>query len=256
MLEFQRKVGPFKIKEIWFSKEVYDVEGVDSVRFENTYFSGDLPGWNKEIQTTLILDLDKSLDDIWNGMDKKLCRHNITKALEDSSIAVRFNEKYDEFVEINRQFRKRKELPPCMISVDEMKKHYFLSTYEKNGVVLGGHLCLHDENRFEIFMACSSMTPESTFTRTDYGWGNRLSIWEMIKYAHQQGITGFDFGGYSPEATDEELVGINKFKLSFGGVVGQRYGYNKTYSKLFIAGNSLLVSSTKAMRKMRSLSWK
>jgi hypothetical protein len=166
-------------------------------------------------------------------MDKRLCQNNISKALADSSYVIRFNEKYEEFIKINRQFRRRKALPPAMISIDQMKKNYFLSTYEKDGVVLGGHLCIKDENRLEMFMACSSMTPDSKLTRTIYGRANRLSIWEMIKYAKGEGISIFDFGGYATGAIAEDLKGVNKFKSSFGGTLCEKNSYTKSYSKLF-----------------------
>ena len=95
MIEFTRKMGPYVIKEIWFSDEVYDVEDVDAVQFKNSSVSDDKEGFLKEASTTLVLDLTKSEDDIWNGLNKN-CRHQINKVQNDN-ITVRFNERIDDF---------------------------------------------------------------------------------------------------------------------------------------------------------------
>jgi hypothetical protein len=253
MIEFQRNIGRFKIKEIWFGDDVYDVDGVDSVYFGNVKFSGQKPGFKRENIKTLVIDLSKSMEDIWQGMDKKLCQTNISKALEDSSYVIRFNEKYEEFSKINRQFRRRKALPPSLIPIDEMKKNYFLSTYEKDGVVLGGHLCIKDKGKFEIFMACSSMAPDSKFSRTIYGRANRLSIWEMMKYAKGEGIDTFDFGGYATGAIAENLKGVNRFKSSFGGTLCEKNSYSKSYSKLYDISYSIYWTNIFAWIRVRNL---
>lgn len=253
MIEFQRKMGPFKIKEIWFSDDIYDVEGVDAVQFRNANFTGDKPGFTREASTTLIIDLTQSLDDIWKAMDKNATRHNISRAQSDGTIAVLFNEKYDEYDAINRDFRKRKGLPSAMIPMEEMKKNYFLSTYEKDGVVLGGHLCIKDKRSFRLLLACNSMTPESTFSRSIYGRANKLSIWEMIKFAKEEGVEEFDFGGFATGQQAEDLKGINEFKLSFGGVVAEKNSYSKTYSKSFDMSKSIYLSAVSAGHRIGNM---
>jgi hypothetical protein len=253
MIEFQRKIGPFIIKNIWFSDDLYDVEGVDAVQFIYSNYVGDKPGFSKEITTTLVIDLTKSLEEMWNSMDKKSTRLKILRALEDSSYVVRFNEKYEEFIDINRDFRKRKGLPPSMMSAEEMKAEYLLWTYEKDGVVLGGDLCIRDKNRIVLLNACSSMTSDSVFSRTTYSRANRLSIWEIIKYAKKEGMKEFDFGGFEQGKRAEELKGLNEFKASFGGVMRERYTYSKSYSKLFYTGRFIYLTAVITRYKLKSI---
>jgi lipid II:glycine glycyltransferase (peptidoglycan interpeptide bridge formation enzyme) len=254
MIEFRRKMGPFVISEIWFSDEIYDVEGVDAVQFKNSNFNGEKPGFTTEISKTLILDLNRSLEDIWEGMDKKACRNHITKAQEDPSFLIRFNEKYAEFEEINREFRKVRGLPPAMITPNEMEKNnYFLSTYEYDGKVLGGHLCVKDDKRIRQLISGSNINQENTLSRTIYGRGNKLSIWEMIKFFKAAGLQEYDFGGYATGQLGEELAGINQFKASFGGTLCDKYSYSKSYSKSFNASKSLYLSAISASNRLKRL---
>lgn len=252
MIEFRRKMGPFVISEIWFSEEIYDVEGVDAVQFKNSTFTGDMPGFKKEVAQTLVQDLNKSIEDIWNSMDKRETRLHITKALEDPTIVIRFNEKYAEFEEINKEFRKVKGLPPMMITPSEMEKNnYFLSTYEKNETVLGGHLCVKDDKRIRQLISGSNINAETGVSRTIYGRANKLAIWNMIKHFKEAGLQEFDFGGYATVDVTEELAGINRFKAGFGGTLCDKYSYSKSYSKAYNASKSLFLTALTAGNKLK-----
>jgi hypothetical protein len=253
MIEFHRKMGPFVITEIWFSDDVYDVDGVDAVQFRNTTFSGTKEGFTQEISKTLVLDLRQSIEEIWNSMEKR-ARRDITKVLEDKSIVIRFDERIAEFDAINREFRKRKGLPPMMISPEEMKKNYLLATYEKDGVVLGGHLCIKDERNLRQLISCNSMTPECGVPPNIFARANKLSIWEMMKHSKEEGIEEYDFGGYATGELGEELKGINEFKMSFGGHLCDKNSYIKNYSKTFSASKSVYLSAISAGQRIRNFS--
>ncbi len=240
------------MSEIWFSEEIYDVEGVDAVQFKNSNFNGEKPGFTVEVSKTLTLDLNRSLEDIWASMDKRACRNHITKAEEDPCIKVRFNEKFPEFEEINREFRAGRGLPPSMITPNEMEKNnYFLSTYEYNGEVLGGHLCVKDDKRIRQLLSASKVDKDNILSRTIYGRGNKLSIWEMIKHFKAEGLQEYDFGGYATGQLGEELAGINQFKASFGGTLCDKYSYSKTYSKSYNASKSLYLTAVSAGQRLK-----
>jgi hypothetical protein len=113
-------MGPYAIGEIWFSDDIYDVDGVDAVQFKNST-SGDRKGFLKETSTTLVLKLTSCIDNIWNGM-KKDCRYQVRTA-QNENITVSFNERFDEFYDMNQYFRKQKGLPPAFISPEEMRKN-------------------------------------------------------------------------------------------------------------------------------------
>jgi hypothetical protein len=250
MIEFTRKMGPYVIREIWFSEDVYDVDGVDAVQFKNSSFSGEKERFVREASTTLVLDLTRSTEDIWNGMNRN-CRHQINKTQNDN-IIVRFNERIDEFFEMNRDFRKRRGLPATFISHEEISKNYFLFTYEIGGTLLGGHLCIMDDRQIRQLYSCSISDRESDISQSARGRGNRLAIWEAIKHAKQEGLVEYDFGGYATGKLGEELKGVNDFKLSFGGTICDRFSYSRNYSRSFDASRNLYLGVINTKEKIRA----
>jgi hypothetical protein len=254
MIEFGRRMGPYIISEIWFSDDIYDVDGVDAVQFRNSCFSGDKEGFLKEASTTLVLDFTKSIDDIWKGMTEN-CRNQINRTKKDN-ITVRFNEKYQEFYEMNQDFRKRRGLPPAFISPEEMRKNYFLTTYESNGTLMGGILSIKDNHRIRLLVSCSIRDLESGILPNTFGRANRLAIWEMIKSVKKEGLMEFDFGGYATGKLGEQLKGINKFKLSFGGTICDKFSYSKSYSKSFNTIKFLYLGVTSVKEKIKAFKWR
>jgi hypothetical protein len=231
MIEFIRRMGPFAISEIWFSDDVYDMEEVDAIQFKNSTFSGEKKGFLKEASTTLVLDLTKSIGEIWNGMNENC--HNQIKSAQKDNIKVRFNERVDEFYRMNQDFRKQRGLSPAFISLEEMGKNYFLTTYELDGTLMGGVLSIKDDHRIRLLVSCNNRDMGSAIPRSKFGRGNRLANWELIKYAKREGLVEYDHGGFATGQLGEELKGINEFKLSLGGAICNKFSYSKSYSKSF-----------------------
>jgi lipid II:glycine glycyltransferase (peptidoglycan interpeptide bridge formation enzyme) len=70
------------------------------------------------------------------------------------------------------------------------------------------------------------------------GRANRLLHWEDILYFKQEGLSYYDFGGWSSDTTNLERQKINAFKESFGGVIIPQYSYYVPVSllgKIFLA---------------------
>ena len=83
MLEMERKIYLFKIKDIWWANEPFDVGGCDGVTFHACKSKVDREGFNCEAFTTLIIDLTQYLEVIWKNMDKSSCRYAINRAKRD-----------------------------------------------------------------------------------------------------------------------------------------------------------------------------
>ena len=134
-----------------------------------------------------------------------------------------------------------------------MSKNYFLFTYEINGTLMGGQLCLKDDRTVRQLISCSIGDPESGISQSLRGRANKLSIWEAIKYVKEEGLMEYDFGGYATGKLGEELKGINEFKLGFGGTVCDRFSYNKSYSRSFNAAKYLYLGAVNAKVKFEKL---
>jgi hypothetical protein len=134
-----------------------------------------------------------------------------------------------------------------------MRKNYFLTTYESNGTLMGGILSIKDNHRIRLLVSCSIRDLESGILPNTFGRANRLANWEMIKYAKEEGLVEFDFGGYATGELGEQLKGINKFKLSFGGGICEKFSFYKNYSKSFKVVKSLYLGAISTKEKIMAL---
>jgi len=240
MLEIERRPFIFKVKEIWFAEHPFDVENCDSVSFKACKHKVDIKGFIGEEHVTLIIDLAKSLDEIWKSMDKSSCRYAINRAIKDG-VKVKRNQNHDEFFGIYYSFRKKKGLSNFASmfydsELEIMEKRYgtlFVAEYDEE--ILGGAYFLEDEENMRWLVGASKRLEVGREKATLIGNANRLLIWEAMKYAKEKGVKEFDLGGYSMEADknkNDPRYGINKFKRSFGGELEIRHFYYKDYSKL------------------------
>lgn len=181
----------------------------------------------------MIIDLNQDLDTIWQNMSGSDCRRAIRHA-EADGIKIKLNQNYEEFLEINQEFRKKKGLGAYSESIDFMKKYGTLFVTEFNKEILLGQLYLEDENNIRWLITGSKRLDVDKEKARLISNANKLTVWNAIKYAKEKGIKEFDMGGYyTGEKKDIQKENINKFKKSFGGKLVTHYVYEKDYSKLF-----------------------
>ena len=233
MLVTERKVAIFRVKEYWSCDNPFDVSDCDSVTFMACKDEVDIKGFKRTGFTTLILDLTKSLDEIWHGFSKKSCQYEIKRAERDG-VSVKLSTGHEVFHELNKVFRKRKGLSGN-ISIDYMQKYCTLFLAGIKGEIVAGQLYLEDKDNIRWLTGASKRLESDNVL---IGCANRALIWEAIKYAKDKGIKEFDFGGYHT-GDNPELKAINFFKESFGGELVTRYTYQKNYSKLFSLAQKL-----------------
>jgi lipid II:glycine glycyltransferase (peptidoglycan interpeptide bridge formation enzyme) len=232
MLETEIDRPIFKIKSIWFSDYPFDVKNCSYVIFYGCKNDIDLKDFTKEEFSTLIIDLTQELDQIWGNMSK-YNRRDINKA-KKNGFEIEINRNYEEFYEINSQFRENKGIGSFSIPIEFMKKYGTLFTAEFNGKIIGGHFYLEDENNMSCVIGSTSRLGVSKEEARLMGDANRLLLWEAITYAKNKGIKEFDLGGYyTGKEPDPQKESINKFKDSFGGQLTTHYIYQKNYSKIY-----------------------
>lgn len=233
MLEIERRFYHFKHKDIWFSDGPFDVEGYQGVAFYACKDKLDAPGFARRDFITPVIDLTPDLERIWKNIDRWSCRKKINKAY-NNGIKVRFNECYDEFHQIDIDFRKNKSLPDSRIDIEYMKKYGTLLVAELDGRIVSGQLFLEDRDHIRGLIAASMRFGADAHGNNLVGYGNRLIVWEAIKYAKAKGIKQYDMGGYYTGTEKlEELEGINAYKMTFGPQLVTKYNYLKYYSRIF-----------------------
>lgn len=233
MIQIDSKKIIFKKKEVWFSDYPFDIGDCHSVIFRDCKNKADKNGFRSEVFTTIVIDLNQSLDDILSRMDKKSCKYPINKAIRDGVVVVK-DRNYEEFCIINKSLMKVKQAAMTQKSVEFMKKHGKLFTAEFHGKVLGGQFYLEDSSTIRWLIGATRRLEVTKEEATIIGNANRLMIWEAIKYAKMKGLKEFDLGGYyTGQVKDEQKEKINVFKRSFGGQLTTHYIYEKDYSFLY-----------------------
>jgi hypothetical protein len=245
MLILDKNVLIFKIKTIYFSEYIFNVEECNVINFHSCKSKADFPGFNCVERLTSVIDLNQDLDTIWNKLDRKSTRYAIGRAQRDG-IEFKINQNYEKFYHINKSFMQQKGTAPLFWIFDEkldtIKMYGTLFTAEHEGEILGGHLYLEDEANIMLWISASRRLEEDREKATLIGNANRMLHWEAIKYAKEKGIREFDWGGLwsSDEANKDKVKkSINSFKLSFGGEIVPRYSYQQIYSPLYKVGSYL-----------------
>ena len=224
----------FKVKEVWFADDVFDVNGYSCVVFRGCEKKIDISGFQCYESATLVIDLTQTLDKIWDNFGRSSCKYCIKKAIKDG-IEVRMNERYKEFCVMNKTFRKSKKLTTSLVhSPMFFEKNGVLFIAELHDEMLGGSFFIEDESRIRWIVGASKRLSVSTGKAGLIGCANRLILWEAIKYAKNKGLKEFDFGGYpiSPNVSDD-VSKVNAFKKSWGGNLTLQYNYVKNYSLFY-----------------------
>jgi hypothetical protein len=96
------------------------------------------------------------------------------------------------------------------------------------GNVLGYHLVFLTLKRARQILAISPYKSAPTVAwRKAVSCANCLIHWHNFLAFSERGIYEFDFGGWHPGRTDIRLLGINRFKESFGGRMVREYDCDK-----------------------------
>lgn len=233
MLEIDRRFYNFKRRDVWFSDRPFDVAGCQAVSFYGCRDLVDMPGFTRRVFVTPVIDLTQSQETIWKNIDRWSCRKKINKAY-NNGLKVKINENYEEFHAIDMNFRKNKGLPNSHIDLEYMEKYGTLMVVERDGEILAGQLFLEDKDHIRGLISGSKRFGPDAHENNLVGYGNRLIVWEMIKYAREKGIGEYDMGGYYTGSDKiDELKGVNTYKMSFGPRLVTKYDYEKIYSRTF-----------------------
>lgn len=182
-------------------------------------------------RTTVYVDLDKSIDDIWSSQISSKNRNMIRKA-EKSGLTVEFEENIDAFKSIyettmnkvnandyyyfnNEYYETLKELNNIYISV------------KLNGIIIASAIFMNYKDFFHYHLA-GSLKEYLKYSP------NNLLLWTAIKYARNNGFKIMHLGGGLTNNPEDNLF---KFKKSFSKstyefYIGKRIHNKKIYNFL------------------------
>lgn len=186
----------------------------------------------KDIQGTILINLDAPIENILNRIDKK-ARWGIRKAEKEGLSINEINNETDlnTFYEIYKETCKNGKILPE--NLDEIKKQdpiFFVC--KKDDKVIAGAAIKKDlkNNKIILYLNCSLQ---------DYMYcqPNNLLYWHIIKWGKNKNFKIFDLGGWQINARDNQ-IGINKFKERWGGKLIIYHIYSK--NPFYIIGRKLI----------------
>jgi hypothetical protein len=220
MINICKKYYIFNIYEDWFDyhPDLGDIFGLKCTLHIKT---GKRVRFGiKKISYTVHIPLDRDPSQILASFPKNT-RADIRKAEEENGITTYFHNDISGFVEFYNGFASKKKLPLVTYDrVTELGESLRLSYAIYNGEITAAHSYIMDKEQ-SIVRAFWSGTKrlESDTKSIIVGRANKYLHYKDMLYFKEQGINMYDFGGYAMNTKNEELVGVNNFKMKFGGEV-------------------------------------
>lgn len=244
-LYYYRKKG-IRIVERWFEAKAKLPQGADLEIVRRAY--SPIAGCINSISHTLLTDLKDEEEKIWQQLgsaNRYEARRAESKDLITSEVSIvpkveelkTFLKYYNDFCTIKGITNMPREGVLSLERYRSAGSLVFTRALHK-GVALVWHLYYHEGTRCRLLNSASLYRANSdTVERALVGRSNRFLHWQDMRLFKAQGIEYYDWGGFDPRAS-KDLISINKFKQSFGGIEAQVYDGKKARSYL---GKALLL---------------
>ena len=170
----------------------------------------------KDFRGTIEIDLSKSVEGLWNSIDKD-ARWGIIKA-NNSGLEVRPSREWELFYEIYKLTCYYGNIIP--IKLDEVKEGRLFGCYLDNELIASA-VVKFNGNVVTLFLNAS----KKEYLKFQ---PNNLLYWTMIKELKEEGLKIFDLGGFQFKAQKgSKLYGVNRFKSRWGGEIVKQPLYFK-----------------------------
>ena len=209
----QQQIYIKKIAEFLIEDGIRWIELSFSNYRENLYEGLIELNFTNSLSKTLILNTDKSEEDLWKGMQGRA--RNLVRKAEKSALKVKhLNSDFkniDLFYSLlENTFAKNNTKPPHSKSFYELlieklieSNNLLFLSIEKDAKIIAMGIFLYNSTQIHFISGTSNSVGNKL-------GANNLMHWEVIKYASRNNINKYDFGGLGIDS-------IDKFKKSFGG---------------------------------------
>ncbi len=218
-----------RIADFFFDEPATPPKGVDVVRYLQT--SRPVPGSKPVSFHTVLVDLRKDAHSLLASC-RNNTRYEIVRASErdnlqccwwrevDSITLKRFCDFFDRSAAIKRQPRVSRGRLRTLARAGVLDLSVARS--DSQDLVWHAHLCCGERARL-LESASLFRSRDDPEYRKLAGRANRYLHWRDMLRFQADGVLVYDFGGWTPSATDPEIVGINRFKEGFGGKIVENY---------------------------------
>ncbi|KXH74445.1 MAG: hypothetical protein AM326_00150 [Candidatus Thorarchaeota archaeon SMTZ-45] len=203
-------------------------------------------GYTKELGATFIVDLKKSVDELWSNLDRS-ARKNVRKALNnDFCIRSAKNRiEIEKYYEIFVETAKRAGFSP-----DSRSKNFYYNIWDNFHEKGLANIFIAELNNETVSDLCvllykKTITAFCSGTLNKYLslQPNSLLFWHVIEWGHKNGFEYFDLAG-------ADLPDLYRFKKKWGSNLTNYYIFTKTYPSL---SYRLLTSYYKFRRSLHKI---
>ncbi|HLC54546.1 MAG TPA: GNAT family N-acetyltransferase [Candidatus Nanoarchaeia archaeon] len=189
-------------------------------------------GYTKISNHTILLDLKKLEEELWQSLEKKSIRWGIKTAQKNNlsitplKTAHEINALYALYEHTASIGGFKPEQKEFLKELSSKGISQIFGIYNGKNIVAGALVFLDKNNK----IATLSLT-----TASDEGLKLQAMpflYWNILLYAKKEGFSYFDLGGYDPDSRPSEKINnINKFKERFGGAITEQpvFSTNRTY---------------------------
>lgn len=224
MINYYKKFFFLKVTESWFDGkldfwDLFSFKAVFHLKTEEKMFG------IKEISHTIELDLLQDKQTIFANFSKAN-RQQVRKAEEDG-IIIEINNDIDIFVDFFNDFAAKKgTYSTSKKRILEKKDCLVISfaKYESNVIAAQSYLVDKEKKIVRHYQTANKRFDESV-NKNFVGQANKYLLVTNLMRFKQEGYEIFDFGGYAFNTKDESLLGINNYKLKFGGHIKECKDY-------------------------------
>jgi len=226
MVRFKKKFLFLQVTENWFQCEpgVWDLIMPTAWLHVKNRNKKPSPGFS-DITYTIENDLTLSKEEILAGFLKSN-RQQIRQA-EEAGVVCQFSDDVEGFVEFFNEFARSVNIGTTSLRrMNEMKDFIKITFAMHEGRILVAHTILMDEkNKICRAFHSASKRTDDAFDKSLIAKANKALHFHDMMYFKDLGYEIYDFGGYTANTEDKALLGINNFKLSFGGKVVECTNY-------------------------------
>jgi hypothetical protein len=197
-----------------------------------------VPGAYCEEMKTLFVDLNRSADELFAGLDKTTA-YEIRRARDKDGVHCEtldaanpriLDEFWNFFQEFSSVMNYESPGERGRRWLEQLQEAGYLDlsiVKNKDALPLAYHAYYRVGNRARLLHACSlHKASENTGERAFIGRANRCLFWHDMLRLKEAGFAVYDLGGWYGKTDDKQMLGVNKFKEGFGGEVVPTYNCN------------------------------
>ncbi len=219
MINFIKKFSGIGVTEIWFADKFLFWHSFRLAAYMHVKNPAGKIFSITQNSHTVENDLSMPVAAIFSAFSKTV--QTEIKQAEKYGVTCVFTEDAEMFTAFYNEFATFRQIDATSIKrLQQMQPYLKISIAVYNGNWIAAHSYLTDrESGIVRLMHAASQRLNTEVDKQVAGKANKLLHYFDMMQFKQQGFTLYDFGGYANNTTDKGLQGINKFKLSFGGVV-------------------------------------